>query len=219
MIFLKLSTAILCAALLSACQTMGQGKISQRQTGFEDASPRSILILPVVNHSVDVNAPLAVYSSLPVTLAEKGYYVYPSNTVKTILEYEGLYEPAEVHKLPTNKLAKMFDADVVLYVTIERWDTTYVLISSTTEVQFTYEFKKRDGGTIWKATKKMQYTPENNNSTGSLLGDLVGAIIVATVNRAAPNYMPLVNSANHQVFYTDHETHLPDGPYYRKEKN
>ncbi len=204
----KFSIFLSAILFLSACETT----TGQRQTGFADAKPNSILILPVVNHSVDVDAPLAVYSSLPVMLAEKGYYVYPSNTVKTILEYEGLYEPAQIHQLPTETIAQMFDADVVLYVTIERWDTIYVLISSTTEVKFTYEFRNRAGETIWEASKEMQYTPQNS-STGNALADLIGAVITASVNRAAPNYMPLTRMANYQVFYTDHETYLPNGPY------
>lgn len=206
--------AIICISLVTACQTT---KID-RQTGFDESNPKSILILPVVNHSVDVDAPLAVYSSLPVMLAEKGYYVYPSNTVKTILEYEGLYEPSEIQSLPTNKIATMFGADVVLYVTIERWDTTYVLISSTTEVEFTYAFKNNDGKTIWEASKKMQYTPQNS-STGNPIADLIGAVITATINRAAPNYMPLTRMANYQVFYTDQATYLPNGPYFPKKTN
>ncbi|MBM4955607.1 DUF799 family lipoprotein [Vibrio parahaemolyticus] len=203
---------ITCVSLLSACQTTQ----IERQTGFEEINPKSILILPVVNKSVDVDAPLAVYSSLPVMLAEKGYYVYPSNTVKTILEYEGLYEPAEVQALPTNKLADMFGADVFLYVTIEQWDTKYVLISSTTEVEFTYTFKDREGNTIWEAAKKMEYTPQNSSS-GNAIADLIGAVITAAIQRAAPDYMPLTRMANYQVFYTDKATYLPNGPYLHKQ--
>ncbi|ELB2201976.1 DUF799 family lipoprotein [Vibrio parahaemolyticus] len=203
---------ITCVSLLSACQTTR----IERQTGFEEINPKSILILPVVNKSVDVDAPLAVYSSLPVMLAEKGYYVYPSNTVKTILEYEGLYEPAEVQALPTNKLADMFGADVFLYVTIEQWDTKYVLISSTTEVEFTYTFKDREGNTIWEAAKKMEYTPQNSSS-GNAIADLIGAVITAAIQRAAPDYMPLTRMANYQVFYTDKATYLPNGPYLHKQ--
>ncbi|ELB1482699.1 DUF799 family lipoprotein [Vibrio parahaemolyticus] len=203
---------ITCVSLLSACQTTQ----IERQTGFEEINPKSILILPVVNKSVDVDAPLAVYSSLPVMLAEKGYYVYPSNTVKTILEYEGLYEPAEVQALPTNKLADMFGADVFLYVTIEQWDTKYVLISSTTEVEFTYTFKDREGNTIWEAAKKMEYTPQNSAS-GNAIADLIGAVITAAIQRAAPDYMPLTRMANYQVFYTDKATYLPNGPYLHKQ--
>ncbi|WP_335921507.1 DUF799 domain-containing protein [Shewanella chilikensis] len=210
--FIKLTFSVALVALLSACQTT----TAPRQTGFEEHKPSSILILPVINHSVDVDAPLAVYSSLPVMLAEKGYYVYPSNTVKTILEYEGLYEPQEIHQLPVTSLVQMFGADVILYVTIERWDTTYMLISSTTEVEFTYAFKNKTGDTIWQTSKKMQYTPQNS-STGNPLADLIGAVITATINRAAPDYMPLTRMANYQVFYSDQSTYLPNGPYKPKE--
>jgi len=136
--------------------------------------------------------------------------------VKTILEYEGLYEPQEIHQLPVTSLVQMFGADVVLYVTIERWDTTYMLISSTTEVEFTYAFKNKTGDTIWQTSKKMQYTPQNS-STGNPLADLIGAVITATINRAAPDYMPLTRMANYQVFYSDQSTYLPNGPYKPKE--
>ena len=120
---------------VSACQTTPE--VTQE---FDLGDPSSILILPVVNHSVDVNAPLSVYSSLPVMLAEKGYYIFPINTVKTILEYEGLYEAEEIHQLPSNTIAEMFDADSVLYVTINQWDTTYLLLASTTIVDISYIF-------------------------------------------------------------------------------
>ncbi|MDO6498930.1 DUF799 domain-containing protein [Photobacterium sanguinicancri] len=205
----KLIFVMVSVVLLSACQTTSQ---TPRQTYFDENKPKSILILPIVNHSVDVDAPLAVYSSLPVMLAEKGYYVYPSNTVKTVLEYEGLYEPAEIHQLPTSSLVNMFGADAVLYVSIDRWDTTYMVISSTTEVEFSYKFKNAEGTTIWEAHKKMEYTPQSS-STGNPIGDLIGAVVTAAVNRAVPDYMPLTRMANYQVFYSDPSTYLPNGPY------
>ncbi|MCG7489087.1 DUF799 domain-containing protein [Vibrio sp. Of14-4] len=210
---LKLFFSIIIVAILAGCQTT---KV-ERQTGFEELQPRSILVLPVVNNSVDVDAPLAVYSSLPVMLAEKGYYVYPANTVKTILEYEGLYEPKEIQQVPAESIAQMFDADVVLYVSIERWDTSYAVISSTTEVEFTYEFKNRSGDSIWKASKKMAYSPQNQSS-GNLIVDLISAAVTAAINRAAPDYMPLTKTANYQVFYHDPATYLPDGPYMPQDK-
>ncbi|BEU04321.1 lipoprotein [Agarivorans sp. OAG1] len=192
---------------VSACQTTPE--VTQE---FDLGDPSSILILPVVNHSVDVNAPLSVYSSLPVMLAEKGYYIFPINTVKTILEYEGLYEAEEIHQLPSNTIAEMFDADSVLYVTINQWDTTYLLLASTTIVDISYEIRGRQGEVLWQADKHMEYTPQNS-STGNALADLIGAVITASINRAAPDYMPLTRTANYQVFYSDAATYLPSGPY------
>ncbi|ELU03472.1 hypothetical protein CAPTEDRAFT_214153, partial [Capitella teleta] len=56
----------------------------------------------------------------PVPLAEKGYYVFPVNTVKTVLEGE---DPV--------RLGNMFGADAILYVTINEWDAQYVVLSTT----------------------------------------------------------------------------------------
>lgn len=54
-------------------------------------------------------------------LAE-GFYVFPVNTTKTVLEQEGFYEGEQIHQQPPEALARMFGADAVLYVTIKRWD-------------------------------------------------------------------------------------------------
>lgn len=179
---------------------------------FNQYQPRSILIVPIVNHSVDVYAPTSMLTTLPQVLGEKGYYVFPVNTVKTILDHEGLYEPAEIRNVPTPELAGMFGADSILYVTINKWTSQYVLLSTTTVVNFDYEIVDKDGRQLWKANKQLTYTPDNGNSSGNPLADLIASAITAAIERAAPNYIPLARQANHQVFYTG-STALPPGPY------
>src|SRR5688500_10335851 len=106
---------------------------------FQKAPPRSILVVPVVNRSLDVDASNYVLSTLSVPLAELGYYVFPVNTVKVVLEQEGFYEPEQVRKLEPAQLAALFGADAVLYVTINRWDAQYVVLSTMVTVEFDYE--------------------------------------------------------------------------------
>jgi hypothetical protein len=50
-------------------------------TQFRTESPRSILVVPVINKSVDVNAPDYFLSTIAQPLAERGYYVFPLNMV------------------------------------------------------------------------------------------------------------------------------------------
>ncbi|HPU50660.1 MAG TPA: DUF799 family lipoprotein [Burkholderiaceae bacterium] len=178
---------------------------------FNAAAPRSVLVVPVVNKSLDVDAPNYVLSALPVPLAEKGYYVFPVHTVKFILEQEGLYEGEQIHQQPAPALAKMFGADAILYVTINRWDAQYAFITTTVTVQFDYKMLSRDGTELWKARKTLQYQPQSSGG-GHPLAMLIGAAISAAVARAAPNYMPLTQQANLQVF-TMGATAIPDGPY------
>ena len=175
-------------------------------SAFATAAPRSILVVPVVNKTLDVDAPLYLSTSLPIPIANKGYYVFPVNTTKFILEQEGLYEGERIQLIPTPQLAGMFGADAVLYVTINRWDAQFILISTTITVDFDYRIVSASGVEIWRENKKMVYQPQSSG------GGLIGAVITAAIARAAPNYMPLAQAANQQVFQIG-PNQLPNGPY------
>lgn len=195
------------AAALAGCATPAV----RDNSAFIAASPRSILIVPVVNRSLDVDAGNYLLATLAVPLAEKGYYVFPVNTTKMVLEQEGLYESDQVHNQPPESLARMFGADAILYVKINRWDAQYLFLSTTVTVEFDYRIVSKDGTELWKASKAMTYTPQNNN-TGHPLATLIAAVVNAAVARAQPNYMPLARQANQQVFLADPQA-LPPGPY------
>lgn len=199
---------ILAAALLAGCVAQ---PVKKDMSAFQAAAPRSILVVPTVNKSLDVDAPNYVLTTLPVPLAEKGYYVFPVNTAKMVLEQEGFYEGERIHEQPPAALAKLFDADAVLYVTINRWDAQYALITTTVTVEFEYRMVSRDGTEIWAEKKRMQWQPDSNSS-GTPMAQLFAAVISAAIARAAPNFMPLAQQANNQVFILGPNP-IPDGPY------
>lgn len=204
--------AILWTFILVALTGCIAQPVKQDMSAFHAAAPRSILVVPTVNKSLDVDAPNYVLATLPVPIAEKGYYVFPVNTTKYVLEQEGFYEGERIHQQPTPDLAKLFGADAVLYVSINRWDAQYALITTTVTVEFDYRLVSKDGTEIWKESKRMQYQPQNNNSGGSPLAAVVAAVVSAAITRVAPNYMPLAQQANRQVFVLGANA-LPDGPY------
>jgi len=199
---------IFLAAALAGCVAQ---PIKKDMSAFHATAPRSILVVPAVNRSLDVDAPNYLLSTLPVPLAEKGYYVFPVNTAKVVLEQEGFYEGEKIHQQPPQLLAKLFDADAVLYVTINRWDAQYALITTTVTVDFDYRMVNRDGTEIWSAKQTMKYQPQSDNQ-GHPLATLIVAVINAAVTRAAPNYMPLTQQANNQVIVLGPNP-IPDGPY------
>ena len=196
----------LASTFLTGCVTQ---PVKKDLSAFTASAPRSILIVPVINKSLDVDAPNYVLSALPVPVAEKGYYVFPVNTTKYVLEQEGYYEGERIRDMPAESLAKMFDADAILYVTVNRWDAQYVIISTQVTVEIGYKMVSRDGTEIWQDWQKMVYMPDNNS------GGLIGTLINAAVARAAPNYMPLTRQANFSAFYGAGA--FPSGPY-REEK-
>lgn len=204
--------------LLSGCAS---NPVKKDYTQFRTENPRSLLVVPVVNKSVDVDAADYFLSTISKPLGERGYYVYPVNLVKRTLEDDGLSDANLVHSADPRQLAKLFGSDAVLYVTIERWDAQYILVSTTVTVEFSYALKSgRTGETLWSERSKMVYTPQSN-SGGSPLGTLIVMAVTAAIEKAKPNYMPLARQANNAAIYTNSRG-LPAGPYdpeYGKDKD
>jgi hypothetical protein len=205
----RLSLGLLLLALVG-CAAAPSKKFDYAK--FRSENPHSILIVPVVNHSVDVDAPDYFLSSITLPIADRGYYVFPVNLVKQVMADDGLSDADMVRANDPVKLASLFGADSVLYVSIERWDAKYAVLSTTVTVQLTYQLKSgKTGELLWSNQQTVAYAPKNNN-TGNVLGNLVAAAITAAVQKAAPNYMPLARQANTQaidlVGYG-----LPAGPY------
>lgn len=176
---------------------------------LREANLRSVLVVPVVNRSVDVDAQDYFLTTISRPLAERGYYVFPVHLVKRMMEDEGMADADMVHGADPRQLAGLFGADSVLYISIERWDARYLVLATTVTVELKYTLKSGETGeTLWNSNQRIAYSPQNNNSSGNPLVDLVAMAVTAAVAKAAPDYMPLARRANAQAVYT-----VPPGPY------
>ena len=183
-------------------------------SAFKAADPRSVLVLPVVNRSVDVDAPDYFLSTLAIPIAERGYYVFPVDVVKHLLEDDGMADADLVHSADTRKLCSLFGSDSVLYASIERWDAKYLVLTTQVTVDFEYNLKDcKTGDSIWSTRKAMVYSPQQQRSSGNPIADLIGMAVAAAITKAAPNYMPLAHQANAQVFVAPAAGGIPAGPY------
>ena len=202
--------------------TIGCASVPRQQSDyskFREEDPRSILIVPVVNRSIDVDAPDYFLSTSSLPVAERGYYVFPVNMIKHVLEDDGLSDADLVHNADSKRLAELFGADSILYISIERWDAKYAVFSTTVTVQFNYIIKSgKTGEVLWQTSESLVYTPQNNNSSGNTLADLIGMAITAAITKAAPNYIPLAKQANDMAVTKPHKG-LPAGPYLESYKN
>ncbi len=200
----RVTLAPLALALAAACAS-APTKDYQK---FMAAQPRSILVVPVVNKSVDLTAADYFLSTVPVPLAERGYYVFPVNLVKRMLEDDGLADASLVHGAEPSRLAALFGADAILYITIERWDAKYVLVSTQVTVEFVYTLKDgKTGETLWTEKRRSVYA-----SDGGGQGNILAALVAAAITKASPNYMPLARQANAAAL-TYPGPGFPAGPY------
>ncbi len=183
-----------------------------RQEQFLAAAPRSILVVPVVNNSIDVTASDYMLSTITIPLAERGYYVFPVHMVKRVLEDDGLADSSLVHAAPASRLCTLFGADAVLYATVERWDARYLVFNTSVTVVINYEI--RDGKTdqvIWRKREHMVHNSDNGGGGG--LAGLIVSAASAAITRAAPNYVPLARQASSRALVNYPGPGIPPGPY------
>src|SRR4051812_42497023 len=123
---LKLAGVIVPALLVVGCAT--QKKAGYDYTAFKAAKPRSILVLPPLNNTPEVNAGNSFYAQVTYPLAEAGYYVLPVGLVNETFRQNGLTTAADIHAVDASKLKEIFGADAAMYVDITRYGSTYTVI-------------------------------------------------------------------------------------------
>jgi hypothetical protein len=138
-------------------------------------SPRSILVLPPMNESIEVQASHVHLSTISAPLAERGYYVFPVAVVEQLMRENGLPTAWEMHQVSLSKLGEIFGADAVLYLTIEDWGTSYQVIQSTSAVALRGKLVDVDTGLLlWEGRARME---KSSGGGGDPLSLVVSALV------------------------------------------
>jgi hypothetical protein len=210
------SAAILCAALATACAVTPPEP--KDYSAFRAEDPHSILVLPALNNTVAVEAPEFFLSTISKPFALRGFYVFPANMTKSTLENDGLADPALLYDADTTRLGNLFGCDAALYLSIEKWESQYVVLSTSTNVEFNYELRScKTGDVLWTDNRSLSYSPQSNSS-GNLLADLVAQAVVSALEKGSPNYIPLAQQANSMAAWSV-GSGLPAGPYLTESYN
>ena len=176
---LKSLTAAALVALLAGCVSPPP---AHDYTAFKEADPHSIIILPPLNNTPEVIAPYSVMTQMVAPIAESGFYVFPVAVVEQTFKGNGLTVASDVHQVPVDKLHSIFGADSALYVTVEEYGTSYVVISSETAVTVSASLVDlRTGVQLWQGKARASSAEQQNNSGGGL----VGMLVVAAINQIA----------------------------------
>lgn len=199
--------------VLSGCATVEP----YDYTKLREAAPRSILVIPPMNNSIEVNAPYTYLSTITVPLAEKGYYVFPVSVIDTFLKQNGLPTPAEMNTIPLDKVKEHIGADAVLYVTLDDWGQKYQVLSSNTVVTGSVKLvSTTTGDTLWDSPIHAVNNP-NNNSGGGLLGALISAAATQIIGSVNDNTPSVARIANAQALNSK-KRGLLSGPYFKSKK-
>lgn len=183
-------------------------------SAYKTSDPKSILVLPPINHSNEVIAPYGVLAHVTKPLAEAGYYVFPVALVDETFKHNGLTQAEDIHQVSVHKLHEIFAADTALYLEISRYGTTYVVISSDTVVSVSARLVDlRNGQQLWqgKASAAASESEDDSQQTG-LIGMLVDAAITQIFDTLSDQGFEVAKKATTRLLSTGGHSGLLPGP-------
>lgn len=202
--------ALFLVVLLAGCATPATYDYS----ALQQYKPRSILVLPPLNESVEVDAPSIYLSRVTKPLTERGYYVFPVAVIDRLMKENGLPSSAEIHQVSLEKIKEVINPDAVLYVVIEDWGQKYQVITSTAMVKVNARLIDVDTGTLlWEG--KAEAVQQSGDGGAGLAGALVAALITQVINNTVDQTPQLAGMANYMMFYNQN-VGLLEGPYRSK---
>lgn len=215
--WIKPVSVLLGFLFLGGCATSAKYDYS----AFKDSRPTSILVLPPLNSSPEVNATYSMLSQASLPLAESGYYVFPVTLVDETFKQNGMTTPADIHQIPIVKLREIFGADAALYINVKQYGTTYAVIMSETRVTAEGRLVDiRTGRTLWKGEATASSAEGQNNSGGGLVGLLVKAVISQIVDSLTDRAHPIAGITSFRLLSAGMPNGIlygPRSPMYLKE--
>ena len=177
-------------------------------TNFREHMPRSIVVLPPLNESTEVEGTYSYLSTVTQPLAEQGYYVFPVAIVDQFMKENGLPTAGEMHQVPLPKVTEILGADAVMYITIKEYGTKYQVIKSVPTVRADARLvDTRTGILLWQGS--VTRVKQSNNSGGGLIGALIVAVVEQAINTTTDQAHQLCGPANSILF-----SNLLYGPYH-----
>ncbi|AYA39236.1 DUF799 domain-containing protein [Xenorhabdus nematophila] len=182
-------------------------------SALRESKPKSILVLPAVNKSVEVKAAGSLLSQVTYPLSESGYYVYPVAVVEETFRQNGMTEAQDIHNLSYKKLYEIFGADSALYLNITEYGTQYRIINSDTRVSATARLVDlHTGKALWSGVATASSTENDNHDAGGLVGMLISAAISQISNTVMDKSHDIAGITSNRLLSAGGNGHLLYGP-------
>lgn len=194
---------IIATFIFTSCSTTAPLKKSVAYKGMYDEKPTTILLMPPINRSTNVEAKEYFHSTLLAPLANQGFYVIPPFLSMEILKRESAYDAELFLNSSLSKFGEVFGADIVLFTIIHKWDKSY----GNVKVELEYILKSTK-------TNEILYTRRgtiNYNTTVSGTAGAYGALValaLTAVNTIGTKYVDVARICNTYTFKD-----LPVGKY------
>lgn len=193
-----------CSVMFASCTTKKYTRAQLYPKMYEE-KPVTLLVMPPINNSNNVEAKDLLYTSISQPLAEAGYYVISPHLAMEIFKSESAYDAENFIDQNVGVFGKVFGADAVVFSMIDEWKKKGFGI----ETKISYIVKStRTNEVIFDRTCDLYLDLSDNNYYG---GGLVGAlanVAVSAINTAVTDHIVAARRCNEFIFED-----IPQGKY------
>jgi hypothetical protein len=194
------------AIVFAGCSTSKPIKKSVAYRGIYSEKPLSILIMPPINRSTNVEAKEYFHSTLLVPLANSGYYVIPPFMSMEILKKESAYDAELFLERPLSKFGEIFGADMVLFTVINKWNKSSIGAKVTVGVEYIIK-STRTNEILYQREGQIVYDASIRSNSGGMAALLV-SMTASAIKTAATNYTKVARACNAYTLID-----IPQGKY------
>ena len=199
---------LLCVAVIffSSCTPSKPIARSEAYKGIYAEKPLTILLMPPINKSTNVEAKAYFHSTLNIPIDNAGFYVIPPLLSMEILKKESAYDAEMFFSAPMNKFGEIFGADLVLFTVINKWDKSGLAAKVFVEVEYIFKSTKTNE-VVYTRKGTVTYDASVNTGAPGIAGALAN-IAASAINTAATKYVDVARACNAYTFKD-----LPAGKY------
>ena len=169
-----------------------------------EEQPITLLVMPPINNSANVEAKDLLYTSISRPLAEAGYYVISPLLAMDVLKAESAYDAEMFFDAPLTAFQNYFGADAVVFSVIDTWTKRGLGI----ETKIRYVIKSAYTNEIlFDRSCDLYLDLSLNSNSRSALGALI-ELAASAINTAATDHIVAARKANYYILRD-----IPRGKY------
>ena len=194
---------ILCCMATSCGMSNSVTRESQYAKMYEE-KPVTLLVMPPINNSANVEAKELLYTSISRPLVEAGYYVISPLLAMDVLKAESAYDAEMFFDAPLTPFRNYFGADAVVFSVIDTWTKKGMGI----ETKIRYVIKSAHTHEIlFDRSCDLYLDLSVNSESKSGLGALIN-LAASVINTAVTDHIIAARKANYFIFRD-----IPRGKY------
>lgn len=192
------------SCMVASCGVMSTITRESQYAKMYEEKPVTLLVMPPINNSSNVEAKDLLYTSISRPLIEAGYYVISPLLAMDVLKAESAYDSELFFDAPLTAFQNYFGADAVVFSVIDTWAKKGLGI----ETEIRYVIKSTYTNEILFERSCDLYLDLSIDSGASGLFGAILDLAASAINTAATDHIKAARKANYYILRD-----IPRGKY------